>query len=206
MMQCSATLNCGHRCMSMSPSLPPACSHTNQFAEICCDECVCDRCTRRVDGQRSMLKAPKATATSRAPPSGSRGLLLDSGFQTPANPPLQSQSPDKWQAYVNGGAKVDDARMLQKRKEEDAAWEEQRRNITPQPSAPGAADAGQSKLIETSPRKPAPSVFGNTGLLLNLDINSTYGAYPQQSWRASYVTAVESQKTSYGGSQFSLLD
>ena len=71
-----------------------------------------------------MLKAPKATATSRAPTSGSRGFLLDSGFQTPANPPPQSQSPDKWQAYVNGGAKEDDARMLQKRREEDAAWEE----------------------------------------------------------------------------------
>jgi helicase required for RNAi-mediated heterochromatin assembly 1 len=153
-----------------------------------------------------MLKAPRATAVSRAPPANSRGLLLDSGFQTPANPPPQSQAPDKWLAYVNGGAKEDDARMLQKRIEGDAAWEQRHRNNTPRPSVPGLADADSSKLIETSPQKPVPSVSGNTGLLLDLDINSTYGASPQQSSRLSYVTAVESQKTSYEGSQFSLLD
>lgn len=206
MMQCSVTLNCGHHCMGTYTGLSLVFNHTNQSTEVCCDDCKCRRCDRRVNGQRSMLKAPKATATSRAPPSGSRGLLLDSGFQTPANPPPQSQPPDKWQAYVNGGAKEDDARMLQERKEENAVWEEQRRDSTLPLSAHSAADAGPNRLIETSPQRPAPCVSGSTGLLLNLNIKSTYGAYSQQSSRASFVTTVESQKTSYGGSQFSLLD
>ncbi|KAF3035692.1 hypothetical protein E8E12_006070 [Didymella heteroderae] len=149
------------------------------------------------------------TIRSRAPPSNSRGLLLDSAFQTPANPPPQSQSPDKWQAFVNGGAKEDDARPLQKRGDENGAWEEQRRNNTTRTPAPNAADAGRSaasKLIETSPQKPALSVSGNTGLLVDLDISNTYGAYPQQPSRASYASAAESRKTSHGGSHFSLLD
>lgn len=221
MMQCSATLTCGHRCMGTYPVPSLAYTDTDQITELCCDDCVCQKCNRRVDGQRSILKAPKATVASRAPPPNSHGLLLDSGFQTPADPPPQSQSPDKWQAYINDGAKEDDARMLQKRKEvrtptafiladadcvkEDAAWEEQRRNNTPRPSA-DAADAGPSRLIETSPQKPAPSVSGNTSLLVHLDINSTYGAYPQHSSRVSYASAAESRKTSYGGSQLSLLD
>jgi helicase required for RNAi-mediated heterochromatin assembly 1 len=206
MMQCSVTLNCGHHCMGTYTGLSLVFNHTNQSTEVCCDDCKCRRCDRRVNGQRSMLKAPKATATYRAPPSGSRGLLLDSGFQTPANPPPQSQPPDKWQVYVNGGAKEDDARMLQERKEENAVWEEQRRDSTLPLSAHSAADAGPNRLIETSPQRPAPCVSGSTGLLLNLNIKSTYGAYSQQSSRASFVTTVESQKTSYGGSQFSLLD
>jgi hypothetical protein len=39
--------------------------------------------------------------------------LLDSGFQIPANPQPPSQPPGKWQAYVEGGTKEDDARTLQ---------------------------------------------------------------------------------------------
>jgi helicase required for RNAi-mediated heterochromatin assembly 1 len=157
-----------------------------------------------------MLKASKAVPVSRAPPPKSHGLLLDSELQRPANPSPQSGFPDKWHAYVNGGAKQDDARMLQIHKEENATFEEQRHNSTPRPAADRpaahAGSSGSSKLIETSPQKPAPSVYGNTGLLLDLDINSTYEAHPQHPSRASYASAVQSKKKSYGGSQFNLLD
>lgn len=207
-MQCSVTLNCGHRCMSMCSSSRLACFQTDQIAEICCDDCVCQKCDRRVDCQRSMLKAPKATAASRAVPSNSRGLLLDSGFQRPANPPPSSQSSDRWEAYVNGGAKEDDARMLQMLRQEDAAWEEQRRNDKPRPFTLGAVNLdlkASSKLIETSPQK-VLSAAGNAGLLVDLDMNSTHGDYLQQSSQVSYGTTVESRKKCYGSSQFSLLD
>ncbi|KAJ4367927.1 hypothetical protein N0V86_009767 [Didymella sp. IMI 355093] len=147
--------------------------------------------------KRPMLKALKAVPVSRAPPFKSRGIP-------------RSGSPDKWHAYVNGGAKQDDARILQVHKEENAAFQEQRHNSTPRPAADSsAAHASPSvsdRLIETSPQKPAPSVSSNTGLLLDLDINSTCEAHPQQPSRASYATAVQSEKKRYGGSQFSLLD
>lgn len=210
MMQCSAALNCGHRCMGTYIKPLPASDHTEQVTELCSDPCKCQTCDRRAGGQRSMLKpAANAATSSRPPPSKLRGLLLDSGFQTPANPPPPSGSPDKWHAYVNGGAKADDARMLQKRKEEDAAFEKQRRNGTHRPPATAATNAGASasnKLIETSPEKPSASVSGNTSLLVDLDINSTYEAYPPQASRASYASAAGSKKTTFGGSQWSLLD
>ncbi|KAF1925842.1 P-loop containing nucleoside triphosphate hydrolase protein [Didymella exigua CBS 183.55] len=191
-MQCSATLNCRHRCM-----------------EVCSDTCKCRKCDQRPDGRRSMLKpAPNAAMWSRAPPSQSRGVSLDSGFQTRPNPPPQSGSRGRWRAYVNGGAEADDARMLQKRREGDMAWEGDRRNSTPRPPVTAATDAAASpsKLIETSPRKPAPSVSGSASLLVDLDINSTYEAHPPQPARTSYASAAGSGKTSHGGSQWSLLD
>lgn len=154
-----------------------------------------------------MLKGPKIVPIStRRPPPQPQGLLLDSSFQTPANPPAPSGSPAKWQAYVNGGAKADDARMLNKRREQEAAFEEQLRNSTPHPRAAADADAGPSRLVETSPQKAAPSVSGNTSLLIDLDIKSTYGAYSQQSPEVSPTSAAESKKPSYSGSQWTLLD
>ena len=153
-----------------------------------------------------MLKpATNGATSSRPPPSISRSLFLDSGSQTPANPPPPSGSPDKWHAYVNGGAKADDARLLQKRREEEAAFEAYRRNQTPRPDATAGSSAS-GKLIETSPRKPSVSVSGNTCLLVDLDINSDHEVYqPQPSTRA-YASPARSRKTGCGDSEFSLLD
>ncbi|UPX10610.1 RNA helicase [Ascochyta rabiei] len=149
-----------------------------------------------------MLKSTTNGATSsRHPTSTSRGLLLDSAFQTPANPPPQSGSPEQWHAYVNGGAQVDDARMLQKRREEEALFREAHRNGTPQPVV---TDAG--KLIETSPRKPAPSISSNTSLLVDLDVNTSYDAHPLHSEQASYASAARTRASTHGGSEWSLLD
>ncbi|KAF2622867.1 hypothetical protein BU25DRAFT_479849 [Macroventuria anomochaeta] len=195
MMQCSTKLTCGHRCM-----------------ELCSDPCKCQTCDRRAGGHRSMLKPAANSVTSSRPPSStSRNLLLDSGFQAPANPPPPSGSPDKWHAYVNGGAQADDAQLLQKRREEEAAFQEARRNGTLQSAAAAAAATGagtstSGKLIETSPRKPSASVSGNTSLLVDLDINSNYESYQPQPSRGSYAIAARSNKTIYGGSEWSLLD
>ena len=90
---------------------------------------------------------------------------MNSGFQTPANPPPTSSSLEKWDSYVNGGAKADDARMLAKRKEEDEAFETVRRNGVVQ-------NGGTGKLIEISPQKPRASVSKNTKLLIDLDLNN----------------------------------
>ncbi|KAJ8106147.1 hypothetical protein OPT61_g9734 [Boeremia exigua] len=189
MMTCSIKLNCGHRC-----------------PELCSDPCKCQTCDRRADGQPSMLKS--APTRSRVPPSTSRNLLLDSGFQTPANPPSSSGSPDKWHTYVNGGAEVDDARMLQKRKEEDATFEATRRNRGPGVAAAPARDEtnGSGRLIDTSPRKPSASVSASANLLVDLDINSEYGSYAPQPSVKSYASAARSRKTGNGRLEFNLLD
>jgi helicase required for RNAi-mediated heterochromatin assembly 1 len=137
----------------------------------------------------------------------SRNLLLDTDFQVP-NSPRQSESPGKWQAYVNGGAQVDDARLLQKRKEEDAAYQEARRYGTPQLAATTATDVDAltmaAKLIETSPRKPRGST--NTNLLVDIDIDTSYRASQQQQSVGSYAGAVRSKGTANEGSEYSLLD
>lgn len=163
-----------------------------------------------------MLKsAPSGAIASRAPPSTSRHLLIDSSFQTPANPPPPSRSPDEWHTYANGDAQVDDARLFQKRREMEAAFEETRRNATPGPSAvprssaTPASNAGPSnsgRLIETSPKQPAESVSGNTNLLVDLDVNAGYESYRPQQPRSSYASAAQSTKSADGGSEWSLLD
>jgi helicase required for RNAi-mediated heterochromatin assembly 1 len=131
----------------------------------------------------------------------SRNLLLDANRQVPANPPLQSGSPDKWHAYINGGAQADDARALQKQREENAAFEVARRNGTPQSAA---APGTTGTLIETSPRKPNSSVSNNTNLLVDLDVRTGSGAYQPQQAR-SYASAAKSETTPMG-SEYSLLD
>lgn len=209
MMQCSIPLNCGHRCMGMY-TISLVLGSTDKTTEVCSDSCKCQTCDRRAGGQRSMLKsAPNAAILSRAPPSKSHGPLSDSTFQTLATPPPPSGSSGKWHAYINGGAKVEDARMLQKYREEDDAFEEQRRNSTPRPPVTAATDAGASaasRLIETSPRKPAPSVTGNTSLLVDLDINSSYEAHPSQASEKSFVGKTGLKEMSYGDLQWNLLD
>lgn len=158
-----------------------------------------------------MLKTPTNAATSsRVTPSTSRNLRLDSSFQTPANPPALSGSPDKWETYVNGGAQVDDARLLQKRREEEAAFENARRDGLDQSKASNAAYTRMTNasgtLIQTSPRKPTASVSGNTDLLVNLDINTSYDAHPPQQQAVSYASAARCKGKRHGGSEWNLMD
>lgn len=178
---------------------------------MCSEDCKCRVCERRGGGQPSMLKTtPSAAARSRPPASTSRNLLMDSSSQIRADASPLSESPDKWHDFVNGGARADDARLLQKRREEEAAFEEaRRRNGTPRSVVGSAADAdaasGSARLIETSSRKPAPSLSANANLLVDLDINSEYGDYIPQPTRL-YASAARTTRSVYGGSEYNLLD
>lgn len=157
-----------------------------------------------------MLKSATYGATSfRAGPSTSRNLLIDSSFQTPANPP-PSGSPGNWRAYIDGGAQGDDNRLLQKRREEEAAFEVARRDDTAHRAASKVQDAGTASvsgtLIETSPRKSVASVSGNTDLLIDLDISESLdGRQPQQA-TGSYASAARSGAKAHNGSGWSLMD
>ncbi|KAJ4984384.1 helicase required for RNAi-mediated heterochromatin assembly 1 [Stagonosporopsis vannaccii] len=170
---------------------------------------VCKTCDRRAGGQPSMLKsAPSAAAHSRQPASAPRNVLTNASLETSAKPSPPSSLPDNWNAFVNGGARADDARLLQKRKEEEAAFERARRIATPQLAAVPIVGAGRSvpgQVIETSPREPAATVSSNTSLLVDLDVDGEYRSRaPQPS--GSYGVAAQTQKTSYGGPVFNLLD
>lgn len=148
------------------------------------------------------------TRAARPPPSTSDHLLLDSEFQISANPPSTSGSSDKWNAYVNGGAKADDARLLQKRREEDAAYEAARFDSANRYST--QANAGESmcasgKLIETSPQKPHASISANTSLLVDLDINRDYETHLQQP-KLSYASTAGPGNTKGGQFKINLLD
>lgn len=212
MMQCTAKLACGHHCMGMyGPGRSNSDCHTDRFTELCSDSCKCQTCDRRVGGHRSMLKPANNGATSSRPPP-SRKLHPTSGVTASANPPL-SGSPDKWRTYINGGSQADDARLQQMHMEEKAAFDA-RRSGTPRiattattTTAVTDADASVSgKLIETSPRKPAVSVSGNTSLLLDLDIGTEYEVRQPQRPRGTYASAAGSSRTAYEGSEWSLLD
>ena len=157
-----------------------------------------------------MLKSPtNGASSSRPPPSTSRNLL-DSSFQKPANPPLPSGSPDKWEAYASGGAQEDDARLLQKRRREEAAFENIRCDGTIQPGASSnsrsSAASVSGTLIHVSPREPAASVSGNASLLVDLDINVSYDAHGLPQLRQSYASAAGAQTKVPGGSEWSLMD
>lgn len=137
-----------------------------------------------------MLKSKRGVVVpSRQIPPTAGGLLLDRSFQTASNPQLMHSSPEHWEAYAKGGASIDDARLLLKQKEEDAAYEAFRRNGSVKLPNKGE---GTGRLIETSPRKPFASVSRNTELLVDLDLEGNYeidkgaGCKARQSrWRTS---------------------
>jgi helicase required for RNAi-mediated heterochromatin assembly 1 len=114
-----------------------------------------------------MLKTvPNGTGGYRQATSTSRNLLPETTYQTPANP-MPVRTPDnsdstteRWQAYTNGGAAEDDARMLQKMKEEEA------QHLV---SAAGSSSKS-AKLITVSPQK--ATVSKNADLLIDLDFGT----------------------------------
>jgi helicase required for RNAi-mediated heterochromatin assembly 1 len=194
-MVCARKLDCGHNCEGMS-TVRLGMKYTNSTTATCCDTCRCRICDQRANGQRPLLKS----GPSRQRPSPPRNLLIDSSFQTPANPPPTFSSPEKWDAYVDGGAKADDARMLAKRKEEDAAYEAARRD--------GMVQSGRTgKLIETSPQKPRASVSKNTELLIDLDLNNGNNEVePAQEAKARYASAARSSDVQKEQFDMNLLD
>jgi len=154
-----------------------------------------------------MLKSsPSAAARSCGPASTSRNLLIDSSHQALANPPPPSGLADQWNAVVNGGAKADDTQMLQKRREEEVAFAKARWTATPQPAAAVPVTvyggSGPGQLIETSPRKPAATVYGNTDLLVGLDINAECSSYASQ----LLVSSMQRKRTTCGDSEVNLMD
>jgi helicase required for RNAi-mediated heterochromatin assembly 1 len=137
-----------------------------------------------------MLKTtPNGSSSLRLQPSGTHHFLLDTTCPVPSNPSPASRtrvnsesSHGQWEAYTNGGVIADDARYLQKAKEEQAEDLEPFRK-TP-PNAGGSAKA--KKLVEVSLEKKTASK--NAGLLIDLDIG-TEVSYPQ-----SYANAASSWK------------
>lgn len=126
--------------------------------------------------------------------------MIDSGFQTPPNPPPTFSSPAKWDADVNSGAKADDAWLLAKRKEEDTAFEAARDGMV--------QNSRTGKLIETSPQKPRASISKNTELLLDLDLNdgNKDEVEPAKKARARYASAARSSDVQKEQSEMNFLD
>jgi helicase required for RNAi-mediated heterochromatin assembly 1 len=151
---------------------------------------------------------PNGSASRRPLPTTTQQVLIDLPFQTPANPPATSRPlqsvPNEWKAYVNGGAATDDARYLQKSREEEAKYLETIRKTTPvaassskpaielspeKKSVSQMADPSSkpARLVELSPEK--KSVSQNANLLIDLDFGPVSGmGHIQQSYTgaASY--------------------
>jgi len=138
-----------------------------------------------------------------------RNLLLETTYQTPANPTPASRTPDnsdstaeRWQAYINGGAAADDVHYLQKTKEEEAKYLETIRNNPP------ALDTASisTKLIELSPEKKSASK--NADLLIDLDVGTVTDVSQRQSGikPLSYANAASSKEKNKVKTSFNLLD
>ncbi|KAF3011112.1 hypothetical protein E8E13_011372 [Curvularia kusanoi] len=123
-------------------------------------------------GRLANAEVRDVVAPSRPLPPTAGGLLPDRSFQTANYPQLMHSSPEHWEAYAKGGASIDDARLLVKQKEEDAAYEASRRNGIAQSVKLANKGEGTGRLIETSPRKPFASVSRNTELLVDLDLEN----------------------------------
>lgn len=181
---------------------------------MCCDPCKCQVCDRRNNGTKSMLKpVPNGTTSFRPSSSQMRTLMLDTSFQGPSNPGRSAVSqnrPDnttgQWEAYASGGAQADDAKVLQKRREQEAQFLESLRNATPPARSPSEISSAFTKLVQVSPEKTASS--RNTKLLLDLD-EGTEGQPRQQGLYTealSYANAASSKVKGKGKADFNLLD
>jgi hypothetical protein len=152
--------------------------------------------------------APNGVYSSHPLPSTAQVMLLDTVYQTPSNlaaPPMTPESStgvtEKWEAYVNGGAAVDDARVLQLAREEEARYLEAMRSTPPASRLPFTS----TKLIQVSPEKKAASK--NTNLLIDLDIGSQpelSGAHHTGS--ISYANAASSRGKGRVKADINLLD
>jgi helicase required for RNAi-mediated heterochromatin assembly 1 len=141
-----------------------------------------------------MLKTvPNGTGGYRQATSTSRNLLPETTYQTPANP-MPVRTPDnsdstteRWQAYTNGGAAEDDARMLQKMKEEEA----QHLASLHDPVVAAGSSSKSAKLITVSPQK--ATVSKNADLLIDLDFGTDmYAVQPPPGFGTSSSANVAS--------------
>ncbi|KAF2677402.1 P-loop containing nucleoside triphosphate hydrolase protein, partial [Lentithecium fluviatile CBS 122367] len=179
-------INCTQKCNRYIPTCGHACG------AMCCDPCKCMICDRRNNGMKTMLKPPqKNGASSSVFKARLLEPLLDMGASSNVFMPLPQEplldlfqapqtlmrpaatsmatehsgsTPTKWKAYVNGGAKADDARILQKAREAEAEFLE-RLQKAERPAAASRSDM----LIELSPEKKTtePMSSRNTDLLLD---------------------------------------
>lgn len=165
MMTCNRRLDCRHICFA-----------------LCSDACRCQVCERRGNGTKAMLKA---VPNGRQAPSPSNNLIANNTYQMPATPLPVSRtlaapggSNEKWSTYANGGVAADDARYMQKRKDEAQNLELIRN--TPPTAGPSS---NPTRLIEVSPEKKA--ISGNANLLIDLDLDLGTAPEPsraQHSW------------------------
>jgi hypothetical protein len=158
---------------------------------------------------RAMLRpAPNGVYSSRPPPSTAQVMLLDTTYQTPNNPAAPPITPEssagvteKWEAYVKGGAAVDDARVLQLAREEEARYLEAIRNTPLASRLPSTS----TQLIQVSPEKKAASE--NTNLLIDLDIGSQLeSSRAHHTGNVSYAKAASSRGNGRAKSDINLLD
>lgn len=141
-------------------------------------------CDRRSNGVKALLKPAKTNGNNsafKAPPQVSPVATLHA-HPFVAAPSMaageSSSTPEQWKAYASGGAKIDDARALEKRKEADAKFEELISNGTQSAAAPPIS----GNLIEVSPKKKAPmQTSENTDLLIDLAMDVGIGASPSPS-------------------------
>ncbi|KAF2030927.1 P-loop containing nucleoside triphosphate hydrolase protein [Setomelanomma holmii] len=88
-------------------------------------------------------------------------------------PDNSDSTSEKWQAFVNGGAAADDARVHQKMKEEEAKYLE---TIRKSPRIEAASSSRPAKLVQVSPAKKA-AVSTNANLLIDLDVGAQSKSY-----------------------------
>ncbi|KAF1915851.1 P-loop containing nucleoside triphosphate hydrolase protein [Ampelomyces quisqualis] len=185
MMPCARRLNCVHPC-----------------AAICSDPCRCPICERRGRGVKAMLKSVPNGTSLRPSSSAAQHLSSETTFQKPANPvPVSkdSETSQVWHSYVNGGAAADDARYVQKAREEQATYAETMRSMTPG----SHAGAKSKRLIELSPEKKSVSTSASAILLIDLDMSS---GLEVNSHQQSYASAAAPQDSSRTSARMNLLD
>lgn len=134
-------------------------------------------------------------------------MLLDTAYQIPSNPAPPSIAPEssggvpeKWSAYVNSGAAVDDARIMQLARQEEAQYLETLRNTPPA----SRLSPTSTKLIEVSPEKKA--ISKNTDLLIELDFGSQPEPSRARTGNVSYAKAASSQGKGKVKADINLLD
>jgi hypothetical protein len=119
---------------------------TNTYTGTCGSACRCNICERR-SGGKSVLKARTNQTGSLPAPGGQQNLLLEHSAQVPSStvsPGKHDNSTKAWQAFVNGGAQADDARILKERREQEAKF----RGSQAQSTGPVEANSQPPSLLQ----------------------------------------------------------
>jgi hypothetical protein len=114
-------INCTQKCQRRLE----ICGH--QCSALCCDPCKCHICDSRHDGMRALLKPTAPLNGTRRPAAPQRPdpYPRQASIAAPQTSQLSGSSGvGDWLAYVNGGAKADDAEFLRKAKQENAKFVE----------------------------------------------------------------------------------